>query len=230
MKKFTAAIALGLLAVGAQAASTPTYSFGPIGALTSYGVSNPPGSGPALVGTLNLFDTNLGTLTGVTLVLSGSMSTQISATATTASTFQAATLVFQNFSSTVSGLDSLLVLPTLSAGPSGVQNLGAGQTASYGPFSDSESITLSTQLNGLLSAFQSNGPGQFNITCGALGGMQNTILGGNVDLSQVTTASCGASVSYTYTPTSTPVPEPTSLALVGLALAAAGASAARRKA
>lgn len=211
MKKLLAAAVLAAMSVGSANAA---LSFSNAEQTTEI----------SQTGSLDLFDSALGTLNSVTLTLTGSDTTTISLTnrAANPQTVRATGTVDLMFSSSLAGLDLSSVIMGLSA-TTGFVTLASGASQSFGPLTDTDSAVLTP----LASLFSVAGGGSFNISCTSISGIALTGGGGNVDSSQTTTAGCGASIVYDYTPTTTPVPEPTSMALVGLG--ALGLAAARRR-
>lgn len=223
MKKIAAALAAAALCAGAQAA-TVSDSF--TNALQITDFTNQ-------TGTLDLFNSSLGTLTGVSLTLFGQSITDLTLTNTSGSLSEASasTRTRLTFSSSLSGLNSLIsgtyqiqLLPTTDE-----VVLNPGQSVSFNDLSDNGSYVVSG-LNSILSAFNSSaGHNTFTISCSSATRLLTSVSGGNSDATQSTEAGCGATVTYTYTAAPpTPTPEPASLALVGLGLA--GVGAVRRKA
>lgn len=224
MKKIAAALAAVALCAGAQAA-TVSDSF--TNALQTTDFSNQ-------TGTLDLFNTSLGTLTGVSLTLYGRSITDLTLTNSSGSLSEASasTRTRLTFSSSISGINSLIgstyqiqLLPSTDE-----ETLSPGQTMSFNDISDNDSYVV-TGLNSILSAFNASaGQNTFTISCSSATRLLTSVTGGNSDATQNTEAGCGATVTYTYTaaPTPQPTPEPASLALVGLGLA--GVGAVRRKA
>lgn len=224
MKKIAAALAAVALCAGAQAA-TVSDSF--TNTLQHTDFTNQ-------TGTLDLFNTALGTLTGVSLTLYGQSVTDLTLTNTSNSVSEASasTRTRLTFSSSIGALSSLIggsykiqLLPTTDD-----TTLNPGESATFNDVSDNSSYVVSG-LNAILSAFNSSaGQNTFTISCSSATRLLTSVSGGNSDATQNTEAGCGASVVYTYTaaPTPHPTPEPASLALVGLGLA--GVGVARRKA
>jgi PEP-CTERM motif len=224
MKRLSILAASLALAASAQAA---TVSFNFNNALQTTEINQ--------TGSLGLFDTALGTLTGVSLTYGGRVASTITLTnnGSNTETVEAVGTTSLRFTSTISGLNTVISAPAARVGLSvttGENDLASGASRAFGPLNDSKTTTLDAALNAFLASFSAAGGGSFGIGCRSVSGLNLVGGGGNIASNQVTTAACNGAITYTYTAASTPVPEPTSLALVGLALAAAGFTASRRKA
>ncbi|MEG3437335.1 choice-of-anchor E domain-containing protein [Pannus brasiliensis CCIBt3594] len=171
-------------------------------------------------GSLGKFDPNLGTLTSVAFSFTGQYRQQFTVT-NRASTTQNNVRVITStdiFASLVGG-------PALSpnslsfAVDTGRQTYTAGQTRSFGPFTDSKSFLTTFTSPATLAFF--TGLGTFDVNCISLSSTTISGGGGNINTTQNTTAACGASIEYTYTPAPTPpvgTPEPgTVLGLLAVA-------------
>lgn len=226
MKKLSLAIALGLAAIGAQAATVTS----------SFGFPNPSLSNTEInvSGALDLFNTNTGTLTDVSLTINSAMAGTITLSlgaSTGNQNVRGTSTSDLFFTSTLAPLNAALGAVTQNLTfTTGFINLAPGGSQTVQGLTDSESTTLNAALDAFIASFGKAGGGTFNLGCTSLSGFGITGGGGFAGGTETRQAGCGAQITYTFDPVRPPVvPEPGSLALVGLALAVAGA-AARRKA
>lgn len=230
MKKLGSLVLGVALSAGTQAA-TVSYDFTSDQADTDFRFN----------GRLGLFDSALGTLTGVTLEVYGEFTTALSignAGKTTMRLARAKSDFSMYFNSSLAALDGLLAeaqegSPWVTwAMDTGNLRLAPYSTVSYAPVT--EGNVGFVDASSLLDSFTVDGGGDFGLTC-ATKTLTSITIGANGWFSQSTTGACSALITYTYDeappllpPTEggaggevslpMPVPEPPSLAVLGLGL------------
>ena len=225
-------LAGAFLAFGSTLANAATVSFNFSNPLQLTEISQ--------AGSLGYFDSTLGTLTSVSLTLSGNSSKSITLTNSAAQTQSARAELRSDlfFGSNHSVLNAILsgLNPAISlTNSTSTLTLAPGQSTAIAPLDTSGNRTLSSgaELASIVDSFSIAGGGVFNITCSSVGAVTIVGGGGNVSSSQTGAAACGAAIVYTYTEGAVvdpqnPVPAPAALGLFGVALA--GLSVARRRA
>ncbi|WP_346288399.1 PEP-CTERM sorting domain-containing protein [Zoogloea sp.] len=213
MKKHLIALALAVTAGAAQAdVITQNDSYG-------YNTTN----WTHTLGTLNQFDSLLGTLNFITVTLYGAINQNLSAENTGATSdnltpVAGGTIRFRQGGSTVLAQ----VLPTTTGTAfaatayDGTSDFGGTSGINFGVLSANDSTTV-TLSGAALTAF---------IGTGTLSGFDVRAIGngainsdnGNLDSSISTEALARLTLTYDYTPTTNKVPEPASMALVGLGM------------
>lgn len=159
------------------------------------------------------FNPGLGTLTSVTLNLSGSIRTTIAVTNSSLSASSGTAKTEVQFFVQDGGNN--LVAPALDLfSPTFAYSLAAGDGTSSGLLTKNGNSSDTYTLGSILAAFTGAG----NITLSASTFTQTLLAntGGNTSAAQVTDAALTGEVIYNYTA----VPEPTSMALLGLGAAA----------
>ncbi len=213
MKKLLAAAALAALSIGSANAATVTQSAALNLETTEINQAF----------SFNKFDASLGTLTSVLINLDGRAlsSASFENNAAQAQNFSFASTLNLFLDNAAAGVSETLALDLFNY-PRQLTDLGLTDLGSV-----DKTDTLSFNAADL-NAFI--GTGTTSFTCES--GVVNTQAGGggNIVVTQSTSAGCGLSVVYTYdvpTPPPANVPEPASMALVGLGMM--GLAAIRRR-
>lgn len=201
-----------LLLAGLLASGLPAQA-------ASLSFSNAPQANPMnQSGTLDLFDTSIGTLQSAKLTIFGVGYSTFAFNNTSGSTrnVTAASEISIYTSSSLGGLASILnnLSPTLALTTNtGPLTLDTGFT-SVAPLASSKSLELDLDP----SIFLSTGGGNFTVWCEGTDSksLQGQTAGVGMTLS--TTAGCGATLVYNYLPNVAKVSEPASLALLGVGL------------
>ena len=180
------------LAIASANAATVTYSFANPLSTTEINQAMP----------LSLFDSNLGTLTGASLTVTGNMDAYMTvtnrATVTRASTL---TLISDiGIRSSLVGVNQLFdnfsdIPLSNTIGP--IQFPPATPIL-VGPFIDQKVLTK--DLSTALAELSAPGGGSFTINCTSLSGVRLAGGGGNIRGAQTTMVGCGATITYTYDP------------------------------
>ena len=186
-----AGVCAALALVSANAA-TVTYSF--TNPLSTTEINQ--------TGSLSLFDSNLGTLTGASLTVTGNLESVVSFV-NSASRNQRIRLISSSDVGLSSSLGAVHQLFNHSSDLSiaidtGLQTLASGATYVSPLLTDQKILTAN--LNTALAALSAPGGGNFNLNCESLSSVSVSGGGGNVRYSQATKAGCGATITYTYDP------------------------------
>jgi hypothetical protein len=224
--KIKIALAAAIIATGSANAATITTSFGNSIPLAVTEINQ--------TGSLNFFNSALGTLTGAVLTITDAFSSDVTFknAAAQAQTFKAATTLDLILSSTLSPLNTIIqnAAPATATFAIPTSTLAAGATSQTYISGTINGTPGTLNLSSILASLI--GTSSFDVNCRSFTPTSVTQVGGNITSTQNTQAGCGASIVYTYNAVVTPpagVPVPASVALLGLGLLAAGAVS-RRKA
>jgi hypothetical protein len=171
---------------------------------------------------LQLFDSTVGTLTGVTLGVVGRMTASGNVTNTAHQAQSFTTVEDEAFTFTDNGgpLDSLLA--NLDVDPAASQKYTLVAPNIANPFGPDDVSTTPEVITGPLAAFERAHGGIDPIAVFTQTGTTVRGGGGNVSAKINTEAEALIDVTYAFTPKATPVPEPQSLAMFGVGLLALG--------
>ena len=219
--------ACAALAIAGAHAATVTFTFNNALAPTEINQT----------GSLGLFDTSLGTLTGASLVFNGNAQSSITFVNTAAN---AADFFIESDMRFTIG-SNLLPVSQFLTGLNGQFNvhlfsfddsLPPGQPVTLPPVAVQSSLTK--DLSTVLAGVSAPGGGTFGITCTSRISNTQGGGGGNTNVTQQTQARCGATITYTYTPAppapvNVPVGGAGTVALMGLAILGLAAGLRRKR-
>ena len=176
------------------------------------------------------FDSNLGSLTSMSLTITGQISGSITlsngggAAATFAGTTQS-----QFYVAALSGftLSSPLFTATMGTGP---QTIGATSSTVFSGLTGGANSGAMINNTVFIPYQAPGGVGTFDINVSTLTGLLISGGGGQAGGSQSTTASATAAVRYTYDDGAVTTPEPATMALLGAGMLALGVARRRRRA
>ena len=180
------------LAIASANAATISYSF-----------TNPMSTTEInQTGSLALFDSQLGTLTGASLTVTGDLESIVTLVNNAAQSQQAKVIGSSDvgLSSSLGVVDQLFNHSSdISVSiDTGLQTLAPGATYTSPLLTDQKIRT--ENLNTALAILSAPGGGNFTLNCRSLSGVSVYGGGGNVTYSQRTRVRCGATITYTYDP------------------------------